>query len=96
MISVKENHPKIVITDGFHHTKPLELVYHHLHTYYFKVVCAIGDVQLAAGFLMLGLLLLIGSYSGMVALKLVSFFPILYILFLYYINRKEFLQITPV
>ncbi|MBS1920342.1 MAG: hypothetical protein JST17_08820 [Bacteroidetes bacterium] len=32
VISVKENHPKIVITDGFHHTKPLELVYHHLHT----------------------------------------------------------------
>lgn len=58
VISITENHPKIVVTDGYHHTKPLELVYHHLHTYYFKVVCAIGDVQLAAGLMMLALLYL--------------------------------------
>lgn len=96
VITVQENHPKIVVADGFHHTKPLELVYHHLHTYYFKVVCAIGDVQLAAGFLMLALLYLVGFYSGIFALKLISFFPIVYFLFLYYINRKEFIQITPV
>lgn len=96
VISVQENHPKIVVTDGYHHTKPLELVYHHLHTYYFKVICAIGDVQLAAGLLMLALLYLLGFYSGIFILKLISFFPILYFLFLYYINRKEFIQITPV
>lgn len=96
VITVQENHPKIVVTDGYHHTKPLELVYHHLHTYYFKVICAIGDVQLAAGLLMLALLYLLGFYSGIFLLKLISFFPIIYFLFLYYINRKEFIQITPV
>lgn len=96
VIPVRENHPKIVVTDGFHHTKPLELVYHHMHTYYFKVVCAIGDVQLLAGIMMLVLLFLLGIYSGIFILKVISFFPIAYLLFLYYINRKEFIQITPV
>ncbi|MBS1621748.1 MAG: hypothetical protein JSS80_08960 [Bacteroidetes bacterium] len=96
VISITENHPKIVVTDGYHHTKPLELVYHHLHTYYFKVVCAIGDVQLAAGLMMLALLYLLGFYSGIFVLKLISFFPIVYLLFLYFINRKDFIQITAV
>jgi hypothetical protein len=96
IITVEENHPKIVVTDGFHHTKPLELVYHHLHTYYFKVICAIGDIQLLAGFFMMALFYLLGFYSGLFILKLISFFPIVYFLILYYINRKEFIQITPV
>ena len=96
VITVQENHPKIVITDGFHFTKPLELVYHHLNTYYFKVVCAIGDFQLLAGFFFLALFYLLGFYSGIFIVKLLSFLPLLYILFLYYINRKEFIQITAV
>ena len=96
LITVEENHPKIVVTDGFHFTKPLELVYHHLNTYYFKVVCGIGDFQLLAGFFLLALLYLLGFYSGLFIVKMLSFLPLLYILFLYYINRKEFLQLTAV
>lgn len=96
VITVQENHPKIVVTDGFHFTKPLELIYHHLNTYHFKVICAIGDFQLLAGFFLLALLYLLGFYSGLFWVKLASFAPIFYILFIYYINRKEFLQITPV
>ncbi|HYM92828.1 MAG TPA: hypothetical protein VET23_01720 [Chitinophagaceae bacterium] len=95
-IDVQENHPSIVVTDGFHHTKPLELVYHHLNIYYFKVICAISDIQLLAGFMILALFYLLGFYTGFFFLKAISFFPIIYILFLYYINRKEFIQITPV
>jgi hypothetical protein len=95
-ITVMKNNPKIVVTDGFHFTKPVELVYHQLDTYYFKVICAIGDVQLIAGCLLLILFYLIGFSTGIFVLKLVSFLPIVYFLFLYYINRKEFIQITPV
>ena len=95
-ITVMENNPKLVITDGYHFTKPVELVYHHLNTYYFKVVCVIGDLQLLAGSFLLIVLYLLGFYSGIFILKLVSFLPIVYFLFFYYINRKEFIQITPV
>jgi hypothetical protein len=95
-IEVDENHPKLVISDGFHFTKPVELVYHHLHTYYFKVICVIGDVQLLAAALLVAVLYLAGFYSGIFIIKLLSFAPILYFLFFYYVNRREFLQITPV
>jgi hypothetical protein len=96
VISVDKNNPKIVVTDGYHFTKPLELVYHHLHTYYFKIVCAIDDTQLVAGFSILVVFYLLGFFTGFFALKLLSLFPILYFLFLYYINRKEFIQIQAV
>jgi hypothetical protein len=96
VITVDENNPKIVITDGYHFTKPVELVYHHLDTYYFKVVCVIGDLQLLAGSLLLAVLYLVGFFTDVFILKLTSFLPIIYFLFFYYINRKDFLQITPV
>jgi len=96
VITVSNNNPKVVITDGFHFTKPMELVFHHLNTYYFKVVCVIDDMQLLAGSMLLIVLYLLGFFSGFLILKLVSFLPILYFLFLYYINRKDFIQITPV
>jgi len=96
IISVDRNNPRIVVTDGYHFTKPLELVYHHLHTYYFKIVCAIDDTQLVAGCGLLALLFLVGLVTGFFIVKLLSLFPILYFLFLYYINRKEFIQIQAV
>ena len=96
VVTVKENNPKIVVTDGYHFSKPLEIVYHHLNTYYFKVICAIDDLQLLAGSLLLILFYLLGFITGFFILKLISFLPIVYFLFLYYINRKEFIQITPV
>ena len=96
IIPLESNNPKVVVTDGYHFTKPLELVYHHLHTYYFKIVCAIDDTQLLAGCCVLVLFYLIGFVTGIFFLKLVSLFPVLYFLFLYYINRKEFIQIQAV
>jgi hypothetical protein len=96
IISVDENNPKLVITDGYHFTKSLELVYHHLHTYYFKIVCAIDNTQLVAGCCVLCLLYLVGFATGIFIVKLLSLFPILYFLFLYYINRKDFIQLQAV
>jgi len=96
IIPLESNNPKVVVTDGYHFTKPLELVYHHLHTYYFKIVCAIDDTQLLAGCCVLVLFYLMGFVTGIFVLKLLSLFPVLYFLFLYYINRKEFIQIQAV
>ena len=96
VITVMRNNPKVVITDGYHITKPLELVYHHLNTYYFKVICVIDNIQLFAGCLLLVVLYLIGLYTGIFLIKMSSILPVLYFLFFYYVNRKDFLQITPV
>ena len=94
-ITVDRNNPKVVVTDGYHFTRPVELVYHHLDTYHFKVNCVIDDIELVAGAVLLIALYLLGFYTGAFILKLLSFLPLVYFLFFYYINRKEFIQITP-
>jgi hypothetical protein len=95
VIPVNDDHPKIVVTDGFHFTKPLELAYHEPSYYHCKIVCVINDLQLFGGFFLLIFFYLFGFLTGFFWLKLASFAPIIYFLFLYYINRKEFIQIVP-
>jgi hypothetical protein len=93
VIEVENDHPKIVVTDGFHFTKPIELVYDRPSYYHFKVVCSIDDFQLLANFLVLAFLYLLGFFSGVFVIKVLSFLPIAYLLFAYYIDRKSFIQI---
>ncbi|MES1216006.1 MAG: hypothetical protein ABUT20_10850 [Bacteroidota bacterium] len=94
VISVKDDHPKIVITDGFHYTKPLELFYREPSYYNFKIKCSIDDLKLLGGLFVVIVFFLFGSVTGFIWLKLASFMPIFYFLYLFYINRKGFLQIT--
>jgi hypothetical protein len=96
VIPVMENNPRVVITDGYHITKPLKLVYKDLHTYCFKVACAISDRQLIFGSIALAILYLSGLYTGLLILKVFSFFPLIYLLMFYYLNRKDFIKLVPV
>lgn len=96
VITLDENNPNVVISDGFHHTKPVELVYHHLHTYYFHVVCAIDDVQLFFGFVFIALFYLLGIGVGMLFFKIICFFPVIYFLYIFYVNRQDYIQLKAV
>jgi len=96
VIPVGANNPRIVITDGYHITTPLKLVYTELPVYCFKVACAISDRQLLFGFLMMAGLYLSGFYTGLLVLKVFSFIPLIYLLTFYYLNRKEFIRLIPV
>lgn len=96
VIPVQENNPRIVLTDGYHITTPLKLVYNDVHTYCFKVVCALSDTQLYVGFAVLAVLYLSGFYTGILAFKVFSFIPVLYLLMFYYLNRKDFFRLIPV
>ena len=95
VIEVHDNHPRIVVTDGFHFTKPIELTYKQPSYYHFKVVCSIDDLQLLGNFFALAVFYLLGFFTGVFVLKLLSFLPIVYLLFAYYIDRKSFIQIKP-
>ncbi|HEU0063468.1 MAG TPA: hypothetical protein VFQ58_00490 [Flavisolibacter sp.] len=95
VIDIPSNPSRVVVTDGYHITKPLDLIYSYTHTYYFKVVCAIEDDQLIVGFIIIVLLFAMGATSGIFFLQILSLLPLFYFLFLYYINRKEFIQIRP-
>jgi len=91
-----QNNPRVVITDGYHITKPVKLVYKELPVYCFKVGCAINDRQLLGGAIVLAGLYLSGFYTGLLVLKVFSFIPLAYLLLFYYLNRKEFLRLEPV
>ena len=96
VIPVPENNPRIVVTDGYHITKPLKLVYNDLHIYCFKVSCAISDRQLLGGFLVLAILYLTGMFTGIMPIKVFSFLPLIYLVMFYYLNRKDFIKLIPV
>lgn len=85
-----------MVTDGFHITEPVELQYNFARTYWYKVGCAIEDDQLLIGLVLMIFFYLLGLATNMVVLYILSCLPLLYLLFLYYINRREFIQIRPV
>jgi len=93
IIEIKDNHPRIVITDGYHFTKPIDLTYKQPSYYHFKVVCAIDDLQLIGTFIILAFFYLLGFLTGIFILKLLSFLPIFYLLTAYYMDRNSFIQI---
>ena len=96
VIPVDENNPKIVVTDGFHYTKPLKLVYNEMPVYCFKVSCSISDRQLLWGFIVWCIFYLSGLYTDALVLKVFSFIPLIYLLFFYYLNREQFIRLVPV
>ena len=93
VIEVYDKHPRIVVTDGYHFTKPIDLNYTQPSYYHFKVVCSIDDLQLLGNIFVLIVFYLLGFFTGSLILKLLSFLPIFYLLFAYYIDRKSFIQI---
>jgi hypothetical protein len=95
IIPIEQDNPRIVATDGFHFTRPLELKYNGPGYYKFKVDCIIDDLQLLGAAFLLILFYLAGFFTGILALKILSFVPIVWMLFFYYINRKKFIRIVP-
>ncbi|MBA2745898.1 MAG: hypothetical protein H0U44_06715 [Flavisolibacter sp.] len=96
VVRMPTNPSRIVVTDGFHITHPLEISYSLKRTYYFKIVCGIENDQLLVGLILAAIVYMMGLTSGILFLQLLSITPILYFLFIYYIKRKEFIQIRPV
>ena len=96
IIETKDDSTLITVTDGFHFTKDIKLDFRRPSFYRLNVVCAIDDLQLLTGFFLLAILYLLGFYTNLLPLKLLSFLPLIYFLCLYYFNRKEFIRVRPV
>jgi hypothetical protein len=93
IVDVHSARSTIVVTNGYHYTKPFQVANQQQRVCHFTVVCAIDDDRLLAGTILTCLFFLIGLTSGIVLIKLLSFVPTIYFLYLYYINKKEFIQI---
>ena len=90
------NPSRIVITDGFHITPPLELKVASTRVSYFKIGCGIENDQLLVIAIFSAIIYLMGMTSGILFLQILSTIPVFYFLFIYYIRRREFIKIRPV
>lgn len=93
VIGVADSRSTLVVTDGFHYTRILELKHQHRQTYYLTVVCTLDDDRLLAGAIVTLLLFLAGFTSGVLFIQLLSFLPTFYFLYSYYINKKDFIKV---
>ena len=93
IIPVEKDQLSIVITDGFHFTRPLRLTYDQPGYFNFEVTCIVEDLQLPGGSLLLVICFLLALFTGFLVLKILSFLPIIWFWFIDYVNRKDFFQI---
>jgi hypothetical protein len=83
----------MVFTNGFHITPRLHIPCSAGKINRLLVGCLLEDEMLLAGFLLTALLFIIGAFSGLLLAQLLSFGPVIYALYLFYIRRKTFLQV---
>lgn len=95
VIPVGPHRPLLVASDGYHHTSPYVLKSLQQQVYYFKVGCIIEDDQLVVGLVVQVILYFMGLSADNYFLQAISFSPVLFFLFLYYIKRKHFLRFQP-
>src|SRR6185295_13787149 len=77
IIPVEKSNFNIVITDGFHITKPLQLNYDQPGYFNFEVTCIIDDLALLGGAFLLIVFYLLGLFTGFFILRLLSFLPVI-------------------
>ncbi len=92
IITIPSNYPHIVVTNGFHYTQPVQIKYQKNSTFHLAITCAIDNDRLLAGVIVTMLFFLAGLTSGLILLRFLSFFPVLYFLYAFYINRQGFLK----
>lgn len=96
VVAMPTNPARIVVTDGLHITAPVQVVYTPQRVKRFAISCIIENDVLIGGGIFMMMVFFMGLTSGLVFLWLISVSPVLYLLFLYYIKRKEFIRIRPV
>ena len=93
VVTMPTNPARIVVTDGYHITGPVQITYSPQQKHYFTIACVIENDVLVGGGIFMTLLFFMGLSSGLLILQLMSMSPIIYLLFLYYVKRKKFIQI---
>lgn len=93
VVTMPTNPARIVVTDGFHVTAPIQITYTPQRSHNFVIACAVENDGLIGGGIFTTLLFSMGLSSGYFLLFFFSIIPILYLLFLYYIKRRDFIRI---
>ena len=86
----------VVVGNGFHFSRTLEVNNQFQGTFFYQVDCMIDDVNLV--YLTCLTVILFGMYllTDMRGFMLIANFPVLYMLYVFYFQRKGFILITAV
>ncbi|MCR6721561.1 MAG: hypothetical protein NVV59_15045 [Chitinophagaceae bacterium] len=96
LVAVEEDHPQIVLTDGFHFSRPRRLDFGGPGYFNFEVETPLSDWRLFKGGVVLSFLYIWASLSNFLLLKIVSFIPIIVALVQYYLYRRSFLRLRQI
>lgn len=93
-IAVTANPVKIMITNGFHFSQPLLLNTYVQDKYALQADCLLDNLRLGYGFFLM--FLLFGMYwiTDLRVFQIAANLPILYMLYLIYFRKKDFLFVT--
>jgi len=90
------NGSKLVVSDGFHHSTPFHTCFATKNELRYRVALFAEDDQFIAGFVLLLIFYAMGLTSNILFMRIVSFVPILVFLYVYYIKKDKFLQLSAV
>lgn len=92
LVNTPANQSEMVVTDGYHVT-PTFLLKHRRQLVHLHVACAVDNDLLVGGLIFMLMFFSMGASSGVLALQVFSLLPVAGFLFLYYIQRKDFIKI---
>ena len=96
VVALDEENPEVVLTDGFHYSRPRQLHFDGPGYFNFEVVTPLSDWRIFKGGVVLSLFYIWATLTGFLLLKIASFLPIIVLLIHYYLNRRNFLQLKQV
>lgn len=96
VVPLEEDHPDVVLTDGFHYSKSQQLHFNGPGYFNFEVGTSLSDWRLfKAGILMLWLFVS-ALITGFLFYKIASILPVVVALIWYYFKRRSFLKLRQI
>ena len=92
VITCSEPVTKIMITNGFHHSRVVAIKYKP-GIHFYEVESYVDNIQVLTGLVMTLLFFALYIFSGLVFFMLFANVPLLIMLFLLYIKRDNFIQV---
>ena len=96
LVRVQENHPSVVLTDGFHFTAPKSFNFEGPGYFNLDVSNRLSDENLIKGAVVAAFMYTMSLASGMLGFFILSIIPFLRGIWIFYFDKKKFLRLIPV
>lgn len=95
VIPLERNDARLVITDGFHISRPAKLHFTDADMAFFHVGCSLPDRVLVAGALVSVLFFALGGVTAQLVFKVFGALPPVYAILSFFLDRQGFIRLEP-